>query len=192
MSLLFCLKSLFGWVSSLFHATAIIRIRKRFYGTKCIKFKRRILFEFSGNFQQTLLFEMRWTLQGGSRKMQMTAKDMWQQPVPPGEFHKPLQKRWGWLRGRSVKGQNKGHFSEAFVTFARVPVGDPCNTYCTLNFRGWGGCSSDLLQSADILECRVKRMWRVLRAFFKGTWAFTLVAQRRALVIRYLKHRHRK
>lgn len=55
--------------------------------------------------------------------------------------------------GDGVKGHSKGQFSEAFVTFRRVPLG---NTYCTLNFRGCRGkkmCPSDLLQSADILEC---------------------------------------
>lgn len=78
-----------------------------------------------------------------------------------------------------------------FCHLCKVPVG---NTYCTLNFQGCRKkvCSSDLLQSADILECREKRMWSVLRAFFKDTSAFTLVAQRRLLVIRYLKHQHRK
>lgn len=52
---------------------------------------------------------------------------------PTWESQKPLQNRWGLLRGHGVKGQSKGPFSEAFVTFVRVPVG---NTYRTLNFLG--------------------------------------------------------
>lgn len=53
-------------------------------------------------------------------------------------------------------------------------------------------CTSDLLQSADILEYWEKRIQFMFRAFFKEASAFTLVSQRRGLVIQYLKHERRK
>lgn len=37
--------------------------------------------------------------------------------------------------GRSMTGQSTGQFSEAFVTYVRVPVG---KTYCALSFQGCG------------------------------------------------------